>query len=81
VVESCVITSKRKRELARLIRERGRNDILQHCSKGVVSRVDARTVSQPVLQPVTPLPRRIGTRRLGRAVRAGSDVVLTTVTY
>ena len=85
VVESCVITSKRKRELARILRETGRSgldpEFVQRCSRGVVSRVNAQMVNQPVLQPLRQPAPRIDKRLLARAARAGSEVMMTTVTY
>ncbi len=82
VVEECVISAALKRRIARLARKTGRTDILQTCSKGVVSKVNERMVNQTVLQPTAPLPSAINTARIAKKTSAGrSDVVLVTVSY
>lgn len=83
VVEECVISSAEKRRLARLVRQAGRRvDIAQRCSKGVVSRVNERSVSRTTFRPRAPLPPRINRQRVAKRTSAGrSDVVLVTVTY
>ncbi len=83
VVEECEISVLLKRRLAYLARKTGRTDLLQNCSRGVVSRVSERSVDWSVLQPRAPLRRQQITReQLARRTSAGrSDVVLVTISY
>ena len=82
VIEQCTISVRARKALILLALRTGRRDILQKCSKGVVSRIDQRSVASARLQPRFALPSRIKrTRVVKKALPGGSDVVLVTVTY
>ena len=82
VVAQCMISAKAQKALAVLALRAGRPELLQKCSRGVVSKVDRRAVKLAELRPRKPLPPGLSKKRFTKTTSVGSsDVVLFTITY
>ncbi|MGI9510900.1 MAG: hypothetical protein ACR2QJ_16290 [Geminicoccaceae bacterium] len=82
VVQECTVIAKSKRELVKLARRLNDPSIIQRCSKGVVSRVDKKTVKISRFPTRSAVSGKTSKKRVTRStIGAKADVILVTVSY